>query len=391
MRAAANERIDLLMRVTGTSNAQLARALSFDASYISRIRSGKRGLPRERSFIEPAASFFARNVVNSLQADTLAREMGVPEGWPDDEREVERLIAAWLVGERGLEPSGDTGLSVEGETDGIEREGEEGKSSNIRLFFGDEGRRQAALAFLDQIAHRGGPTELLLQSDEDIAWMNADPSFVDVWTRLMAGLAQAGCTFTVVHTVSRDGGEMWEGVREWLPLYLSGTTRPYYYPRLRDGVRKRSLFVARGTCAVVANSVVGMEGDVLSMMLADGDAVLALEREFDAYLALCRPLAETLRPEQGASFSEAITQFQANDSVAAEVYGAVVCVHAGHDALVVCPTETPVVYRVDEPRLVDALVLYIERLSNKVCDPDKIGELLRRALPEKQLACNKGM
>ena len=82
MRAAANARIDLLMRVTGTSNAQLARALSFDASYISRIRTGKRGLPRERSFIEPAASFFARNVVNSLQADTLAREMGVPEGWP---------------------------------------------------------------------------------------------------------------------------------------------------------------------------------------------------------------------------------------------------------------------------------------------------------------------
>ena len=51
-------KIDFLMRVTGTSNAQLARALSFDASYISRIRSGKRGLPPELPFIEPAAAFF---------------------------------------------------------------------------------------------------------------------------------------------------------------------------------------------------------------------------------------------------------------------------------------------------------------------------------------------
>ena len=381
MRAETNERIDLLMRVTGTSNAQLARALSFDASYISRIRTGKRGLPRERSFIEPAAAFFARNVRNSLQAATLAREMGMPQGWPDDEREVERLIAAWLVGERCPETSGDLDSFVTSESDEAEREGEEGRSSTVRLFFGGEGRRQAALAFLDEIARRGRPTELLLQSDEDIAWMHADASFVDVWTHLMACLAQAGCTFTVVHTVSRDGGEMWEGVREWLPLYLGGATRPYYYPRLRDGVRKRSLFVARGTCAVVANSVTGMEGDVLSMMLTDGDAVRSLEGEFDAYLALCRPLAEVLRPEEGPSFSEAITRFPTDDSVAAEAYGAVVCAHLGHDALVVCPTETPVAYRVDEPRLVDALMLFIEGLGNRVTDPDEIGELLRRALP----------
>ena len=286
MRAETNERIDLLMRVTGTSNAQLARALSFDASYISRIRTGKRGLPRERSFIEPAAAFFARNVRNSLQAATLAREMGMPQGWPDDEREVERLIAAWLVGERCPETPGDLDSSVTSESDEAEHEGEEGRSSTVRLFFGGEGRRQAALTFLDEIARRGRPTELLLQSDEDIAWMHADASFVDVWTHLMAGLAQAGCTFTVVHTVSRDGGEMWEGVREWLPLYLGGATRPYYYPRLRDGVRKRSLFVARGTCAVVANSVTGMEGDVLSMMLTDGDARLleALPDEVDCVL-----------------------------------------------------------------------------------------------------------
>ena len=70
-------KIDFLMRVTGTSNAQLARALSFDASYISRIRSGKRGLPPELPFIEPAAAFFARNVCEGYQAEALARELGL--------------------------------------------------------------------------------------------------------------------------------------------------------------------------------------------------------------------------------------------------------------------------------------------------------------------------
>ena len=56
------EKLDFLLRLTDTSNSALGRALGFDASYISRIRSGKRGLPRDRFFLEPAAAYFAREL-----------------------------------------------------------------------------------------------------------------------------------------------------------------------------------------------------------------------------------------------------------------------------------------------------------------------------------------
>ena len=84
MEQGVSGRIDFLMRITGATNAQLARALSFDASYISRIRAGKRGLPPELPFVEPAAAFFARNVREGYQAEALAREMGLPGSWPAD-------------------------------------------------------------------------------------------------------------------------------------------------------------------------------------------------------------------------------------------------------------------------------------------------------------------
>ena len=94
-------KIDFLMNVTNMHNAQLARALNFDASYISRIRAGKRGLPAKLPFIDPAAEFFARNVHEGYQADTLAREMGVMGGWPADKGKAVRLIARWLRRETG--------------------------------------------------------------------------------------------------------------------------------------------------------------------------------------------------------------------------------------------------------------------------------------------------
>ena len=59
------DKLNFLMKVTGTKNNMLGRALSFDASHISRIRSGQRGLPSHREFIVPAAGYFARAVTTS--------------------------------------------------------------------------------------------------------------------------------------------------------------------------------------------------------------------------------------------------------------------------------------------------------------------------------------
>ena len=206
------------------------------------------------------------------------------------------------------------------------------------------------------------PCELLLQSDEDTAWLYEDPAFARAWTQLMARLAAAGCTFTVVHTVSRGGNEMWEGVRGWLPLYLTGAVRPYFYPRLRDGVRMRSLFVARGRCALVGNSVAGMEDGALSVLLRDAEAVLALEREYEAYLRLCRPLMQVERLGQDADPRAVAAEFCGSDGVVAEVEGALVCARVGQGALVVATDERRVVCRVDEPRLVDAIAGYVDHL-----------------------------
>ena len=50
-----SEKLDLLMSLTGTSNSALGRALSYDPSYISRVRAGKRGLPRRQPFLQPAS------------------------------------------------------------------------------------------------------------------------------------------------------------------------------------------------------------------------------------------------------------------------------------------------------------------------------------------------
>ena len=49
------DKLNFLMKATATRNNMLSRALAFDASHISRIRNGERGLPSHREFILPGA------------------------------------------------------------------------------------------------------------------------------------------------------------------------------------------------------------------------------------------------------------------------------------------------------------------------------------------------
>lgn len=364
MEQGVGSRIDFLMKVTRTSNAQLARALNFDASYISRIRSGKRGLPPELPFVEPAAAFFARNVRETYQAEALARELGLSGRWPNDKSKAERLIIGWLEGGDAADEQG-----VDKRLANASSELAVGQHAETQLFFGNGGRREAALAFLSNAvdaADAGETCDLLLQSDEETAWMYEDPAFAAEWAGLMGRLADAGCTFTVVHTVSRGGNEMWEGLREWLPLYRFGAVRPYYYPRMRDGVRTRSLFVVRGRCALVSNSVQGMEGEELCILLDDASAVNALEHEFDAYLGLCRPLAQVERLSSADDLESALAAYRDDGgTVEAEVCGLTICAHPRHGALLVS-TDAHIVYRIDEPRLVDAIASFAEHIAARL-------------------------
>lgn len=362
-------RLDFLMRLTNTRNVQLARALNFDASYISRIRSGKRNLPAEEPFCEPAAHFFAHAAREPYQLDALAREVLGGEAWPTDEDEATRLIMSWLLGSDARRS--DPGASAASESGAADTNGD------VRLFFGIDGRRSAALELLDRARAAGPGLDLVLQSDEDASWMLEDATFLDQWSMRMAELAEADCTFTVIHTLSRDAFEMWAGVRAWLPLYLTGAIKPFYYPRLRDGVRRRSLFVVKGVCALTANSVSWSSAEALSALVSDQRAVEALTGEATAYLALCCPL---MRRFSGAeAMAELLEDFdEATGEVRATVTaGALLATREGVGAIVCAASGPSCAYLISEPRLVCAIG---DSMPKGAVHGDEGVALVRRAL-----------
>lgn len=381
-------RLDYVMGVTRTTNSSLARALSFDASYVCRIRNGKRGLPMSQPFAEPAAAYLVGKVDDARKRRALEDELGC--AWPDDPAKAADLLAAWLLDETGGASAVGTAIAALGArpengrgalgydgSDGLPDAREatgmgETDASQARFFYGDEGKREAVLAFLGEICDAGEPQTLLLHSDEDMAWLYEDEAFARRWAALLMRIADAGGHVRIIHAVSRDANEMWEAVRKWMPLYMTGAVEPYYYPRLRDGIYRRTLFVAPGRSALVAASVRGTSHDGANLLVRDEGAVAAYEDEFDDYLALCRPLMRVTFPESAVELSALVGRFcEREGRLLASLDGeTLVCAHEGAGALVANVGAPLVAFGIEEPRMVSAVCDYLDNLPKSMVARD---------------------
>lgn len=313
------DKLDFLMKLTDTQNSTLGKVLNFDASYISRIRNGKRGVPKHQPFIEPAAAYFAHRIRKSYQQHVAAEMICPSHIWPQTEEDARLLLIAWLS--EGQQDANDpvhrllSGISDSG-TQMIEQLSplpQTAFTGDMSFFYGNEGKRKGVELFLSRLCMPGTPQTLLLYSDEDMSWLYEDAHFAKTWASLLVRLISQGCRIKIIHTISRDINDMLEAIQKWIPLYMTGAIEPYFYPKIRDDVYHRTLFIAHDQMALISNSVFFSTQDKLNLLLCDQKAVSALEGEFYDYLALCRPLVHIYRPGNTGKLTEALTAFGAQE------------------------------------------------------------------------------
>jgi hypothetical protein len=312
-----SEKLDFLMNITKTSNSALARFVALDASYISRLRSGKRLLPKDDGVIRSMGAYFARRCAEAYQQKAITDALK-SVGYPDADIKLPEGIARWLLqeGESGAERVDIFLDSLSGLADRAmplrppESDNLLFSRDDIAIHYGIQGKRQAVLHFLAEVASRERPQTLLLYSDEATSWMTGDPAFAQKLEALMLRVLAQGNRIKIIHNISRDLDEMLSAISQWMPLYMSGLVEPYFYPKKRDGIFKRTLFIAPETAAVVSNSVGDMIERAANVLFRDRAAVASFAVEFTQYLCLCRPLMRILTARDKEAYYATLAEFE---------------------------------------------------------------------------------
>ena len=285
-----NEKLDFLMNLTNTSNVALGNITAFDSSYISRIRSAKRGTPKDPEFFKITSSYFIKKAQQDYQKAVLAEALSGEGPLPRDAESAEALLEKWLQNDDD-NPS----ITASHLSELLRRKGPDSNSeplAKVQFYYGNEGKRHAVEVFLGTLGKISNPPELLLYSNEDFSWLYEDPVFAKKWAMLLTAYLKQGGKIKIIHTITRDANEMVEALAKWLPVYFTGRIEPYFYPKLQDRLFRRTMFIAKGHSAIISNSVGEETSDAVTMLTCDYQAVNGFENEYMNFFRLCKPLMD---------------------------------------------------------------------------------------------------
>ncbi len=314
-----SEKLDFLMNMTKTSNSLLSLNTTLDASYISRLRNGKRKLVKKGDYIDKMASYFSKNLSEKYQLTSLQDAMGLKVNLPKNQDNLSVLISEWL-----RDDSDEKTSSLEGFLDEFtnfrfskSNATSDGLSEIIKLdqkdteaYYGINGKRQVVIAFLSNVIMSNKKQTLLLFSDENMEWLTGSAEFTMQWSALMKQVIMKGNKIKIIHTVSRDLDEMLSAVAKWMPLYMTGAIEPYYYPKKRDGVFRRTLFVSPDVVAVSGSSFGESQDGGSNLFTRKKEIIDGLKEEFEAFLTVCRPLMKIFTPQNRKEYFQILSEFE---------------------------------------------------------------------------------
>ena len=313
----SGSRLDLLMNLTGTSNGELGKALNFDTSYISRIRTGKRGIPRHQPFVEPASRFFAVKLSENTMLRSVAAFLISPETpWPADAETAAARIAGWLRFDIGdgykvvehflkvftsvplpiCQPLNETLPLPQPETTG---------------FLGNEGKRQAMELFVnDMVSAEGDSSQVLFYSDEDLTWLTEDRNYHKSWSQKGINYLLNGGRICLIHTANRELSEVFTEMEFFMPFYMCGNVEPYYCPVLLDGIFRRTMCILSGRRALAGQSIGEDTARSTSFLISNAATLRAMEYDYRRFLSMCKPVMRIVDPDNAAALDSLSDFFQ---------------------------------------------------------------------------------
>lgn len=308
------------MNILKISNSDLARQVYLDPSYISRLRNGHRKPSFEAEYLEKMVKYFVKVCKTNCQKETINKLLGVRCSDNISISLYETLMYEWLIvndDKKHIE------IFLEQMTDfefkrrkTIEDKKErvldlsEKTIKNGKIYYGFDGKRKAVLIFLKRILKNSKPQEIYLLSEGKMDWLLEDPSFLKKWSILLGKVVAKGNKIKIIHNINRSFDEMITAIKKWLPLYITGSIEPYYYPKLRDNVFKKTLFIAKDSIAITADTVGEFNKDQANIIYTDKEMIKILTKEFNYYLKLCRPLMRVYNQKKLKEYFQILDEFE---------------------------------------------------------------------------------
>lgn len=304
-----------LLDAFAISNMELARYLSYDASYLSRIRSGQRSPRDAAAFALSVGRFVARRCQNGGGREQLAAliEASLPADAGNEE--YARRVAQYLCEGMSLENAGnmDRFLQKIDEFDleeyirVIHFDEMKAPTSPIQLptarfYTGLPELMEAQLDFLKATVLSRSTSPVAMYSDLPMTEMSKDSQFPKKWMFGMAMMLKKRLRLNMIHNVDRPFHEMMLGLESFIPMYMTGQISPYYLSGMQTSAFRHMLWVS-GAAALQGECIAGHIGDGRLYLTNRKTEVAHYQKQAGQLLKRASPLMEIYGPDRKEAFA----------------------------------------------------------------------------------------
>ena len=252
--------LNILIDTFSINVRELAKALNFDASYLSRIRSGERVPSNKEEFVNSFINFVLKKYNSKLDNDSFKKLIG-------NEITVENL-RQWILTNKNDEVINidkflynlddfDLNQYIKAiKFDKLKVPNIPFYKARCKNYYGIEEMKNGELDFFKATVLSKNKEDIFMCSDMPMEDMAQDIDFGKKWMFAIAMCLKKGLHLNIIHNLDRPFNEMMLGLESWIPIYMTGQISPYYLKSINTNVYHHFNYVS-GVVALTGECIDG--------------------------------------------------------------------------------------------------------------------------------------
>lgn len=252
-------KFDYILNELNINVSGMAKVMNYDASFLSRIRSGKRLPSNIDTFVHVFSEYVVKHNDTENVSDMLNHLLHKDFTLHNSEKELIETIYNWFLTGSYKPVNHATGFlqkvdefNLDDYIRAIHFDNLKVPTMPFRLptskfYYGIEGQQKSELDFFKGTVLSKSPEPVFMCSDTDMTDMAKDSDFPKKWMFGLAMILKKGLDIHIIHNLNRPFYELMLGLEAWIPLYMTGQITPFYLKGIHNNVFQHLLYVSGST------------------------------------------------------------------------------------------------------------------------------------------------
>ena len=242
------------------SISDIAKAVGYDTSFISKIKNKTRKPSNISKFIQDLGDIIVQNYQDYESKVKIATLFNCSlNNLEDDDKYKDSFIKWMCATQESSKEVVDKFLTTLDQFDISNYISSDINKSKIpttplilksnKTYYGPEGRKESESEFLKTTLLSKSKDPIYFYSDLPMIDAASDDSFRKNWIKAITMILKKGIHLNIIHDVDRPIPEMIVGLESWIPIYMTGSISPYYFQIPPSNYLKGS-YCSSGVCCL---------------------------------------------------------------------------------------------------------------------------------------------